>query len=198
MTRSAASAIRAAVAALAVAALAVAALALTLLVSGRAEPGPPLGAVLDGADRRVLAAAPLRRGADPPTADPTVDLTDPQAVARGYLAAARSTGADDGGRTHLRAAAYAVPGSPLAAVGVAVLDPPPAGQHRTALVTGLDLVAADRTDLRRGYLATVTTATGPPGGATSTAVATAYVVLARQPDGRWLVGLDTPDLLDAD
>ena len=54
------------------------------------EPGPPLGAVLDGSDRHALDAVPLRRGPEPPPADPAVDLTDPAAVARAYLAAARS------------------------------------------------------------------------------------------------------------
>jgi hypothetical protein len=193
--------LRATVAALAAVVLTVAGLAAALLVAGRAvtEPGPPLGAVLDDADRRVLDPTPVRRGPPPPPADPAVDLADPVTVARTYLAAARSTGADDGGHTHLRATAYALPGSPPAAVGVVVLDPPPPGQVRTATVTALDLVAADEADRRRGYRATVTTTTGPPGGATATSRTTsAYVVLVHRPDGTWLVDADTSDLLDAD
>jgi hypothetical protein len=82
-----------------------------------------------------------------------------------------------------------------------VLDPPPTGQVRTASVTALDLVAEDDEGLRRGYRATVTTATGPPGAAPPQgvrAVGTAYVVLARQPDGRWLVTTDTPDVPEGD
>ena len=186
--------------ALAAAALVVVAVALAsaaLVAPGR-DPGPPLGAVLGGPDRQVLDAAPVRRGPDPPPADPAVDLTDPAAVARAYLVAARAAGADLAGRTHLQAASYAVPGSPPAAVGVRVLDPPPPGQVRTATVPLLDLVAADADDRRRGYRAGVATATGPPGGAAVPAVATAYVVLARQPDGRWLVTADTPDRPDGD
>jgi ketosteroid isomerase-like protein len=65
---------------------------------------------------------------------------------------------------------------------------------RTAAVTALDLVAADEADQRRGYRAVVTTATGLVGGARVTVASTAYLVLARQPDGRWLVAADTPDV----
>ena len=59
-------------------------------------------------------------------------------------------------------------------------------------------VAAAEDDRRRGYRATVTTSTGPPDGAATTAITSAYVVLARQPDGRWLVVADSPDLLEVD
>jgi len=177
----------AAAAALAVAVL----LVLAGLVVHGDEPGPPLGAVLDGSDRHALDAAPLRRGPDPPPADPAVDLSDPAAVARAYLAAARSATPADHGHTRRDAVPYAAAGSP-AAVGVVVLDPPPPGQVRTAAVTALDLVAATEDDRRRGYRATVAMSTGP---VTAT---TAYVVLARQPDGRWLVVVDAPDLLEGD
>jgi hypothetical protein len=163
------------------------------------DPGPPLGAVLSGPDRVVLDAVPVRRGGEPVPADPAVDLTDPEAVARAYLTAARSARADDGGRTQLRAAGYAAPGSPPAVVGVVVLDAPPPGQVRTASVTALDLVASDELDRRRGYLAALTTATGSPEGPAVRAVLRAYVVLARQPDGRWLVTSDTAsDLPEGD
>lgn len=177
----------------AAAALAVAVLLLVVVAEHRGEPGPPLGAVLDGPDRRALGAVPLRRGADPPPADPTVDRTDPAAVARAYLAAARSTTPADRGRTHLEAVAYTAPGSP-AAVGVVVLDPPPPGQVRTATVTALELALSAEDDRRRGYRAAVTMATGPSGGPTTVAVTDAYLVLAREPDGRWLVVADGPDL----
>jgi hypothetical protein len=160
------------------------------------RPATPLNTVLDDNDRRILGAVPIRRGTDPPPADPDVDLTDPVAVARAYLAAARSARPDDHGRTHLRAAAYAAPGSPSGSVGVVTLDPPPAGQSRIASVTALDLAAASQDGLRRGYRATVTTATSRPGGAAITALVPAYVVLARQPDGRWLVDADAPELLE--
>ena len=168
------------------------------LLSRGPEPGPPLGAVLDGLDRRALGAVPMRRGAGPPPADPAVDFTDPMVVARTYLAAARSATPDDRDRTRLRAAPYAAPGSPTAAVGVVVLDPPPPGQVRTAAVTALDLVAAAEDDGRRGYRATVAAATGPPGGPATTSVTTAHVVLARQPDGRWLVVADARELGEGD
>jgi hypothetical protein len=161
--------------------------------------GPPLGAVLDETDRRALDAVPVRRGAAPVPADPAVDLTNPQAVLRAYLGAARAASADDRDRTHLRAAAYAEPGSPPAAVGVLVLDPPPPGEARTAAVTALELVATDEADERRGYRATVTTSTGPTATTVSaTTVSAAYVVLAGQADGRWLVAADSPALPDGD
>jgi hypothetical protein len=172
--------------------------AVTVVLHGGGDrwPDAPLDSVLDDADRRVLGAVPIRRGTDPAPADPTVDLTDPVAVARAYLAAARSVTPDDHGHTHLRASAYAEPGSPPGSVGVVVLDPPPAGQSRTATVTTLRLAAASEDDRRRGYRATVTTATGRPGGAVTTALVAAYVVVARQPDGRWLVVADAPELLE--
>ena len=125
-------------------------------------------------------------------------VVNPNTVARAYLAGARSATPDDHGRTRLRAAAYAAPESPPGSVGVVVLDPPPPGQIRRASVTALELVAAADDDRRRGYRATVATATGPPGAAASPVAASAYVVLARQPDGRWLVVADAPELLEGD
>ncbi|TQM06222.1 hypothetical protein [Pseudonocardia kunmingensis] len=153
---------------------------------------PPSGAAIGEEDRRAVDAAPVRRGAPAPPADPAVDPADPDAVARAYLAAAHSTTPDDAGRTSLRGAAYAVPGSPPATVGVVVLDPPPAGQARTATVTALSLVTADAGDRRRAYRAEVGTATGAPGGTAVVDLGTRHVVLARQPDGRWLVAADSP------
>jgi hypothetical protein len=170
--------------------------AVTFVLAPNREPGPPPGVVLDGPARRALDALPIRRGSGPLPADPAIDLTDPEAVARAYLVAAGSVVAADAGRTHLRAAAYAAPGSPPATVGTVVLDPPPAGQTRAAVVTALELVAVNRSTLRRGYLASISTATGSPGALTVIDDATAYVVLARQPDGRWLVVADTSDLPD--
>jgi hypothetical protein len=186
----------------ALAAAAVAALAFAL-AGGAAQPtppsgDPPLGAALSEEDRLALDAAPVQRGAPAPTADPAVDLQDPEAVAHAYLAAAHSTTPEDAGHTSLRGAAYAVPGSPLATVGVLVVDPPPAGTVRTATVTALDLVTTAPGDRRRAYRAEVGTATGPPGGELTVALVTRHVVIARQADGRWLVAGDspaTPDLL---
>ncbi|MCO1657248.1 hypothetical protein [Pseudonocardia humida] len=171
---------------------------------------PPPGAVLSADDRLALDARPVDRGAPPPATDPDVDPTDPVAVARAYLSAAHSARPDDAGRTNLRAAAYAAPGSPPADVGVLVLDPPPAGAERTASVTALDLVAVAHgegaghghgTDedpvLRRGYRAEIETTTGPRGGPVATEHLVRHVVLARQPDDTWLVAAEStaaPDL----
>jgi hypothetical protein len=180
------------------AALAVTAVAVVVFVLigggvGGAPPSgdPPLG-VISEEDRIALDAVPVERGAPPAPADPAVDLTDPDAVARAYLAAAHSIAPEDAGHTHLRGAAYAVPGSPPATVGVVVVDPPPPGSARTATVTALELAAVDQGNNRRGYRAEVGTATGPPGGPLTVGVAERYVVLAHQPDGRWLVAADSP------
>lgn len=176
--------------------------ALVLLTRGAAGPvppsgDPPPGAAIGADDRRALDARPIGRGEPAPPADRTVDRGNPDAVARAYLTAAYSVRPDDSGRTHLRAAGYAAPGSPPATVGVLVLDPPPPGAVRTASVTALDLVVADGPDDRRGYRAEIGTATGPPGGPFADALLVRQVVLARQPDGTWLVTAEStasPDL----
>jgi hypothetical protein len=178
----------AALAAAAVVVLVVACLAALL------RPDEPGGAVLSDDDRRALAAAPALRGADAAPVDPAVDLTDPEAVARAYLVAARSLVPGDAGHTQRRATGYARPGSP-AAVGVVVLDPPPPGARRTAVVTALELAGASAE--RRGYRAALRTETARPGGPVAAARQQALVVLARSPDGRWRVVAETtgdPDL----
>jgi hypothetical protein len=166
-----------------------------LLLTGEGLPAPPddprVGPVLDADDRAALDTPPVLRGADP--APPDLVPTDPEAVVRAYLGAALSATADDAGRTQRGGTAYAEPGSPPAAVGVLVLDPPPPGQTRTATARSLDLVAVAPGDGRRGYRADVETRTGPPGGAVTTATTTRSVVVARQPDGRWLVTADGPE-----
>ncbi|WP_219413310.1 hypothetical protein [Pseudonocardia nigra] len=186
------------IAAAAAAAITVLALVLVGGATGVIPPSgePPPGAALTDEDRRALDAVPVERGAPPAPVDPGVDLTDPEAVARAYLAVAHSVGVEDAGRTHLRAAGYAVPGSPPATVGVVVLDPPPAGSLRTATVTALELVAAEAGDRRRGYRAELGTATGPPGAAAEVTLVGRDVVLARMPDGRWLVAADSPATAD--
>ncbi|MHA6780088.1 hypothetical protein ACVGOW_03685 [Pseudonocardia saturnea] len=167
--------------------------ALLLTGGGSVPPSggePTLGPVLDHEDRAALDAAPVLRGADPPAPDPGITLTDPEATVRAYLQAAHAVAGGDGGRTHLRAAPYAVPGTAAATVGVLVLDPPPPGGERTASVRSVELVAADHADRRRGYLAAVETRTVPGGDRT---VFTSSVVVVRQPDGRWLVAAETPE-----
>jgi hypothetical protein len=181
------------------AALAAAAVAvMTLMLVGGAAAGvappsgePPLGTLSED-DRVALDAPPVQRGAPAAPAGPGVDLTDPEAVARAYLAAAHSVTPADTGRTHRRAAGYAAPDTAPGAVGEVVLDPPPPGALRTAAVTALELMAVDHDDVRRGYRAEVGTATGPPGGEVVVELVTRYVVLARQADGRWLVAADSP------
>jgi hypothetical protein len=139
-------------------------------------------------DRRALAAAPALRGADPAPPEPAVDLADPAAVARAYLAAAHSVVPADAGHTQRRAAGYAQPGGP-AAVGVIVLDPPPPGTFRRAVVTGLELAGADGN--HRGYRAVLRTETGRLGGPVAVGQQHALVVLAEDADGRWRVVAET-------
>jgi hypothetical protein len=177
-------------------------LALALLgrtAAGQVPPAgdPPPGAALSADDRRAVDARPVARGEQAPPPDPATDLRDPAAVARAYLEAAYRVDAGDAGRTQLRAASYAAPGSPPAVVGVLVLDAPPPGAQRTASVTVLDLVATDEDGTRRGYRAELSTATGPPGGPTTAQLLVRHVVLARQPAGTWLVTAEStasPDL----
>ncbi len=161
--------------------------------AGDPPPGAPPAVTLDDDDRAALDAAPIVRGEDAPAPDPGVTFTHPEAVVRAYLAAAHSGTADDAGRTHLRAAPYAVPGTAAADVGVLVLDPPPPGATRTATVRELELIAADRGDRRRGYRAVVETRTGADRGPSDTTLLTSDVVVAQQPDGRWLVAAETPE-----
>jgi hypothetical protein len=148
------------------------------------------GAVLSDDDRRALSAAPALRGVDSAPVDPAVELTDPEAVARAYLVTAHSLVPGDAGHTQRRATGYARPGSP-AAVGVVVLDPPPPGARRTAVVTALELAGASAE--RRGYRAALRAETARPGGPVAVAHQQALVVLARSPDGRWRVVAETAD-----
>jgi len=76
-----------------------------------------------------------------------------------------------------------------------VLDPPPPGAHRTAVVTRLEPAGASGE--RRGYRAALRTETARPGGPVAVARQQALVVLARSTDGRWRVVAETagdPDL----
>ena len=113
--------------------------------------------MLSDDDRRALAAAPALRGADPAPADPAVDLTDPEAVARAYLVAAHSLVPGDADHTQRRATGYARPGSP-AAVGVVVLDPPPPAPSAAPSSPGWSRPGPPAN--RRGYRAALRTATG--------------------------------------
>ena len=146
------------------------------------------GGVLSDDDRRALAASPALRGAEPAPPDPAVDLTDPAAVVRAYLTAAHSLVPGDAGHTQRRAAAYARPGTP-AAVGVVVLDPPPQGGYRNAVVTALELAGSEGN--RRGYRAELRTEAGRPGGPVTVGQQHALVVLSQNPDGRWRVVAET-------
>lgn len=157
-------------------------------------PGPS-PSVLSSEDRAVLGGPDVDRGdPGPDVAYPVPDGAD--AVARAYLVAAYAAGAGDAGRTRLEATRYAEPGSPLAVVGVTVVDPPPPGARRVAAVEELAEVASDPGDTRRAFLASVRTTTGAPGEPARSDRLRTRVVVHRQPDGRWLVVSETPDTAD--
>lgn len=157
-------------------------------------PGPS-PSVLSSDDRAVLGGPDVDRGEEPPAVAYAVP-DGAEAVARAYLVAAYAAGAPDTGRTRLDAARYAEPGSPPAVVGVAVVDPPPAGARRIAAVEDLTAVASDPERTRQAFLATVRTTTGAPGTTARSQRLRTRVVVHRQPDGRWLVVAETPDTPD--
>jgi hypothetical protein len=183
----------AAIARTSAAALIAATVLLAIVMAVPALHRPDIFSVLSDDDRRALGATTALRGVDPVTPDPAVGLTNPAAVARAYLAAAHSLLPGDVGHTQRRAAGFAQPGTP-AAVGVVVLDPPPPGASRTAVVTALELVAAKGN--RRGYRAEVRTATGRPGGPVTVARQHTLVVVSEGQDGRWRVVAETGDAGD--
>jgi hypothetical protein len=155
-------------------------------------PGPS-PSVLSSDDRAVLGGPDLDRG-DPPTAVGYAVPDGAEAVTRAYLVAAYAAGPSDAGHTRLDAVRYAEPGSPPAVVGVAVVDPPPAGARRVAVVEELTAAASD--PARQAFLATVRTTTGAPGEPARSERLLTRVVVHRQPDGRWLVVAETPDTPD--
>jgi hypothetical protein len=157
-------------------------------------PGPS-PSVLSSDDRAVLGGPDLDRG-DPPPAVGYAVPDGAEAVARAYLVAAYAAGPSDAGRTRLDAARYAEPGSPPAVVGVAVVDPPPAGARRVAVVEALTAAASDPEGTRQAFLATVRTTTGAPGEPARSDRLLTRVVVHRQPDGRWLVVAESPDTPD--
>ncbi|HWN34437.1 MAG TPA: hypothetical protein VNP03_16925 [Pseudonocardia sp.] len=151
------------------------------------------GAVLSPADRDALAPAPVVQGAEPAGPDPSVDLTDPRAVATAYVVAAYSLSPGDAGRTNRRATPYAAPSTPPNTVGVLVLTPPPAGHSTGAAVTDVTQVSGEPTDTRRGYLVGYRTSEDPDPAGVPGDRTTRYLLLVRQFDGRWLVAGDTAD-----
>lgn len=152
---------------------------------------------LSPADRDALAAAPVNPGPVPAGPDPSVDLTDPRAVATAYVTAAYSARDTDAGLTNRAATPYAAPGTPPNTVGVLVLSPPPPGHSRTATVTDVTQCAGEPTGTRRAYLVGYRTAERPTADASAASASAArqirYLLLVRQFDGRWLVAGDTSD-----
>jgi hypothetical protein len=149
---------------------------------------------LSPADRDALSPAPVDPGVPPAGPDPSVDFTDPAAVARAYVVAAYSWRDTDAGHTNRRATPYAAPSTPPGTVGVLVLTPPAAGHTGTASVTDVNQVSGEPTDTRRGYIVGFRTTDRSPSATTATSCRQIrYLLLVRQFDGRWLVAGDTAD-----
>ncbi|MFP5022633.1 hypothetical protein [Pseudonocardia phyllosphaerae] len=170
---------------------AVVALPIALLVPALADAddGDHAPPVLTSDDRAALGGGDLERGADPlfPVPAPSA----PEGLVRAYLVAAHGAGPGDAVRTRRDAVTLTEPGGP-AAVGTPVLDAPPPGARRIAVVDALAPAEQDLTRGRQAYLADVRTTTAAPGGTARTERWRTRVVLHRGDDGRWRVLADVP------
>jgi len=130
----------------------------------------------------------------PPPVEP---ITDPEEAATAYLVAAETVTADDAGRRHRRAEPYMADENPSMVTGVLVTDPPPAGSSRT-----IEVVSATewgRNDGRIAYEITYQPYLSPsiPANDEKTAEGAprvTYVVVAQEPEGHWLVALQSAHL----
>jgi hypothetical protein len=128
---------------------------------------------------------------------PVAPITDPEQAAIAYLVAAETVSSDDAGRRHRRAEPYVAEENPSSASGVLVTDAPPAGSSRTIEVVSVSEWA--RNDARIAYEITYQPYLSPsiPASDDRTAEGPArvtYVVVAREPEGHWLVTLHSPEL----
>lgn len=124
-----------------------------------------------------------------------LDFRQPEQVARAYLVAAHSLRQEDRGRTNRRVLPYLSPDNPVNPRGL-VVDAPPAGQTTTAQVEDLRLVQGDEAGQAVAYQARWSLLTGT--SEFSVDWRTSFVVLVRQPDGRWLVSQETTHLQPGD
>ncbi|MFF5992370.1 hypothetical protein [Prauserella flavalba] len=139
-----------------------------------------------GPQARSAASLPPERPGAPGSRDPSgIDFGRPTAVARAYLVAAHTLRDTDRGKTNRRVLPYLAPDNPANPRGLVVVDPPPAGQTTTATVEQLQMVGSDQARQRIAYEARWSVSTGR--SAPKIDRRATFVVLARQPDGRWLV-----------
>lgn len=126
---------------------------------------------------------------------PGLDFGQPDEVARAYLEAAHSLRDVDTGRTNRRVMPYLSPDNPANPRGLVVVDAPAAGRT-TAQVVDLRRVQADRSGRMVAYQARWSVLAGP--SESSVEHRTSFVVLIRQPDGRWLVRQEATSLHPGD
>ncbi|WP_147263917.1 hypothetical protein [Prauserella sp. PE36] len=139
-----------------------------------------------GPQARSAAAPPPERPGVPGSGVPSgIDFGRPTAVARAYLVAAHTLRDTDRGTTNRRVLPYLAPDNPANPRGLVVIDPPPAGQTTTATVEQLRVVGSDQARQRIAYEARWSGSTGRSDPRIDRRAT--FVVLARQPDGRWLV-----------
>ncbi|MFC4003021.1 hypothetical protein ACFS2C_13685 [Prauserella oleivorans] len=144
-----------------------------------------------GPEARSAASPPPERPGDSVSSVPLgLDFRRPAEVARAYLVAAHSLRGTDRGRTNRRVLPYLAPDNPANPRGLVVVDPPPAGQATTATVDRLRVVGSDQARQRIAYEA--------QWSAPAIDRRTTFVVLARQPDGRWLVTQESTRLQPGD
>ncbi|WP_116049696.1 hypothetical protein [Amycolatopsis palatopharyngis] len=126
---------------------------------------------------------------------PDVDFRQPQAVARAYLVAAHTVTAADRGKSNRRVLPYLAPDNPANPRGLVVAETPTVGRF-TVTVDQLTVVGSNESGRRIAYEARWSIAadeSSEPGRQRST-----FVVLARQPDGRWLVTQETARIQPGD
>lgn len=142
--------------------------------------------------RASVSPPPEVPGDDAGVVPPGLDFGQPDQVARAYLVAAHSLRDTDRDRTNRRVLPYLSPDNPANPRGLVVVDAPPPGQTVTAQVDDLRLVRADEAGTAIAYQATLSLRSG------TATYRTTYVVLTRQPDGRWLVRQETASLQPGD
>lgn len=149
--------------------------------------------------RRAVPAPPELPGESAPAASPGLDFTRPEDVAHAYLIAAHSLRDTDRNTTNRRVLPYLAPTNPDNPRGLVVTDAPPAGQETTAAIDQLRVATADQAGQMIAYEATWSVSTGTVGQpAAAPQRHTSFVVLQRQPDGRWLVTRESVDLQPGD
>lgn len=124
----------------------------------------------------------------------SIDFSRPTEVARAYLAAAYTVRAADRGRTNRRVLAYLAPTNPDYPRGIVVPDAPGPGQITKPVVNRVDVVRRNEDGSVIVYRAHWTVSME----AERAQQRSAYLVLARQVDGRWLIAQDTPRLQPGD